>query len=272
MQTTEIKVGNYTICGYSKAGKATSIWIPTFKVVFDVGVCFPQAPSYPIVCITHGHADHIGGLHMHAFERRMIKLPNPLYIMPIWCEEDWLIAHDALKKLNKYYEGITRQFTINTSNSVRLDKFTITSHPVQHKIPSVGYTVWTSKQKLKEEFKSFSRNELITARKQGVHITEDISTPVITFTGDTIFAGMVDNPHFFKSQILIMECSYLGDITKEDCVTRGHICLADILENKSLFHNEYLVLTHFSKKYSSVQIKEACSLVENMVGIPTFVI
>jgi len=50
------------VVGYSVAGEETVCQIPELNVCFDIGRCPHFALTSDIVCITHGHMDHIGAL------------------------------------------------------------------------------------------------------------------------------------------------------------------------------------------------------------------
>ena len=58
----KLAVGAYHVIGYSVAGEETVCQIPELDVCFDIG----RAPYFcltsNIVCLTHGHMDHLAGL------------------------------------------------------------------------------------------------------------------------------------------------------------------------------------------------------------------
>ena len=78
----EKKNEKFTLIGQSIAGTRTSIIIPELGLCFDYGFCSLVGTQQSMVLVTHGHADHMGSLHSHAFERRMHKMDCPTYLMP----------------------------------------------------------------------------------------------------------------------------------------------------------------------------------------------
>jgi len=96
---------NFTFYGQSIAGTRTCIVIDELKVVFDLGFFPRKAAACDIILITHGHADHMGALHLHAFDRRMNHLDDPTYVMPKACVDHFNRAYQALKQLNRHHDG-----------------------------------------------------------------------------------------------------------------------------------------------------------------------
>src|SRR5580765_2759131 len=57
------------VLGYSVAGEETVVQIPELGVCFDIGRCPHFALTSDIVCLSHGHMDHIAGLAYYLSQR-----------------------------------------------------------------------------------------------------------------------------------------------------------------------------------------------------------
>ena len=58
----EVQAGQVTVRGLSLGGVETCLQVPQFDLLFDVGHCPRSFAGTGRLFITHGHADHAGGL------------------------------------------------------------------------------------------------------------------------------------------------------------------------------------------------------------------
>ncbi len=292
-----IKSPNLTLVGQSIAGCRSSIVIPEIGIVFDYGINTLIGCGQPLVAITHGHADHMGSLHFHAFERRMHLMADPTYLMPEECIEYFNKAFDAYKFLNRHgstFVGRTYKpigiGPVAKNVNVKLlqtpkGKFIVKAFATDHTVPSVGYIVYEIRKKLLPEFTGMDSKDIAKIAKTGKIVSEIIETPIIGYTGDTRIEGIFNNPDFLNVQVLITECSYLGidkveehqdedeaedyDVVRGEgdnilkCKARGHIHLNEIYENREKFNNKLLILCHFSRRYRKEEILDKVSWLNN---------
>ena len=65
----KLQLGAIHVIGYSVAGEETVIQVPELDVCFDVG----RAPHFcltsNILCISHGHMDHLAGIAYYLSQR-----------------------------------------------------------------------------------------------------------------------------------------------------------------------------------------------------------
>ena len=134
------------------------------------------------------------------------------------------------------------------------NNYLIQAIPTIHRVQSQGYVIYQStKGKLFEEFKNCSKQELAELRDKGISYKhDDQMEPVLAYTGDTLFEGLLkpENSVIFRVPILMLEVTYL-DREYEKATARGHVHINDIINNADLFENECIVFVHISSKYGS---------------------
>ena len=74
--------GQYTVVGYSVAGEESVVQIPELNVCFDIGRCPYFALTSDIVCLTHGHMDHIAGVAYYLSQRFFQGMKPGTIILP----------------------------------------------------------------------------------------------------------------------------------------------------------------------------------------------
>lgn len=248
----------FTLDGQSIAGIRSQISVPELDISFDMGHCPDVAINQKYVLITHGHGDHIGSLHSHTFSRGITHQQTPTYIIPKECI-DAFVAHDAYKCLNKHvdphmkHDWMKRHYN---AISIESDKFEISKKyfvkalKTIHGVPSQAYCICKTVNKLKDEFKGLSSNEIAKLKHSGVEITNNMTIPILSYTGDTLIEGVTQHEDLLHSSILIMECTYIEENARE----RFHISKNDILENIDKFKNKHIVLTHLSQRYTEEEV------------------
>jgi ribonuclease Z len=273
----KIKVKNqfYTLRGFSRAGLRTCILCDEFNVCFDMGYSNDRAFSYDNKLISHGHCDHIGGLHFDHCARRLFKITKERQlIMPYQCIKPFKMMATAVSEMNSGRSGehMTIFNELLLTNIVEsescidyycgligktkpISEYVVKAFLMDHKIKSYGYIIYRMSKKLKPEFHGLTKNEIIKIKKEigEEHLTEQTLTPLLGYTGDTTIHGVLRNPEFLTVPLLIMECTGFSPEDKEDCLIGKHIHFDDIIENKHYFENEKIVLFHFSQKYGKIE-------------------
>lgn len=244
------------LTGYSVAGITTSFVYPNAEVCFDVGQGLPFQVPVPNVLITHGHMDHASGLPYLISQKAMTGQTPPLVYMPevlvrpmreimrIWSEID-----------EHTYQFQFRGLSAGEERDLKGAYF-FRTFPTYHRVPSIGYTVYERKKRLKSEFQKVAPHQLGDLRKKGVELDEHFSEPLVSFSGDTKIE-FLDSPQVRESRVLIMEVTYWDKKKSvENAREWGHIHLDELLPRLPDLKNEKILLIHASARYTSAYLKE----------------
>lgn len=255
-----IEVGNYTIIGRSIAGRYTSLVIKELKICFDLGYLSDASIACKNIFISHGHLDHIACIPLHHRQRVLQKHKHKsvtTYYLPEVCLEAVNILSNAFftldgKNLDDLEESIKLKLkAIQPNETIYLNSQTLVkAFMTIHRVPSLGYVVFDRKSKLLPKYLTLTGAEIAKLRQDPTNeVLEIVDTPILAYTGDTVMEGIIKNPEFGNSKILIMECSFLQDISVEEAQLKGHIHIQDILDHRDYFQCEHLVLCHLSPRY-----------------------
>ena len=246
------------IVGESVAGVNTCLGLPTYGWAFDMGRCSDEVVTIPLVFVSHGHMDHVGGVVYHAAQRALRKMPVGTYVVPkviLWSVEALFNAHGDMEG-----EIIPRNLLVLEPGDTYPVGKDLLVQPFQthHRIPSQGYMVYRKRMKLLDEFTALPGDQIAQLRRAGTVVSRELQELEIAFTGDTTVAVFDSNPLLYQAKHLIVEVSFLGDdIPPDQAEKRGHIHLDDIIRRADLFQNETVTFMHFSARYKRDDIVRA---------------
>lgn len=253
-----LKFPQETITAFSIAALSTYALVPELNCAFDMGDCILEAVAIPNVFITHAHGDHTRCLLRHDSLRRLMGMEQANYYVP----EENLEGFKELARAWKFLENVgEKKFTpprlhaLKPGGEVWLHKQLVAkAFPVLHTLPSLGYTLYDVRKKLKPEYQGKPGQELAKMRKEGVAFEDEIWVPRITFIGDSTIETLYQEPHIGKSRILFLELTFLLEDERELAKKRGHTHLDDLLEfleaRPDALENEHIILKHFSMRYT----------------------
>ena len=128
---------------------------------------------------------------------------------------------------------------ISPGGEHRVSKTTvIRPFATQHPVPSQGYVVYSTKEKLKAEYAGKAGLEIRDLRRAGVEVTDTVEVPEVAFTGDTTSDWITNaggDPvaaDALRAKLLICECTFVDDsVTPE-----ARLVMGPISPNRSRVH------------------------------------
>jgi ribonuclease Z len=259
-----VGVKDVHVIGYSVAGEETVCQIPELDVCFDIGRAPYFALTSNIVCITHGHMDHLAGLAYYLSQRYFQGMKAGTVLLP-----RQLV--DPVDQMLRCWRGIERQNTpyqlVPMSSGqvydVRRD-FVIRAFETHHGGTSLGYSLVSVREKLKAEFFGRPGPELAALRKSGVEIQYRLEVPLVAFLGDTAFGPVFDQPDVQNAQILLTECTFYERDHKTRAKHGRHLHVDQFVDQVlPKLKNEHILITHVSRRTG---IRKAKAILRKRIG------
>ncbi len=267
LKQVKLELASYTVQGFSISGLATYIQIPELDSCFDIGECPLSALPLNHIFLTHAHGDHSRCLMRHYSLRNMLGLEkNAHYYLPEFLIENargWIKAEAKFEGVpddRVHYPTFVPMIPGEKVQLAHRKDLYVEPFKVKHSQPSLGYTIFYHKKKLKPEYLELPGTEIAKLRMDGVEITNEVYQPRVTFIGDCIAESISDSPSILDSHILILETTFIDSSDVEMASRKGHTHLYELLSileaNKELCKFDHLILKHFSMKYSYERIRK----------------
>lgn len=217
----------FRIEGRSRSGHETYYRIRELGIALDIGRCPDLLVSAPQVFITHAHVDHCAGLAFYAAQRHLQRMPVGRVYVPAE-------AADGVRELLAVHERLadTRFDEVEVIGLAEGDAVRIAHgrevrvHRSTHRVPTNAYEV-----------------------REG-------DASLLFYTGDTDRGIFERCEAMFKSEVLIVECSFIEDGDQARALKYRHLHFDDIADFAERFENRMVVLSHFSRRYAHAEIRD----------------
>jgi ribonuclease Z len=246
-----IAVGGFHLEGIAEGGVETNLRVPEFKLIFDIGMCPPGALRFNHLLVSHGHNDHLGGLHYFLSQRGMMHLPPAHVHLPSE-------IHEPVSRMLATWaeiEGFANKVEFHPASPGESRKVgrDLTATPIRttHRIPSLAWLIERTTRRLDDAYRGLSGAEIGALRQAGHQVTHDVTTPVLCVTGDTTIDTFLADERLRRCQVLVHECT-AWDQQRDVASTRsyGHTHVDEWIEHVEKFEGETLVLVHRSTRHS----------------------
>lgn len=239
----------------STAGFRTRVLLPSLSLAFDMGLCDDAALACQHVFLSHTHMDHMSAVWQHATLQHFAARRPGTYGVPHMFAEPLHAHFESCEALDRGGEIRRTVLPVGPGASfhVRPD-LRVVPFSTEHRVPSYGYALVRTKRKLKEEYRTATGPELAALRMKGVPIDEPVETVEFAYSGDTRIEG-VAGELARAAKVLVMECTYVADVSIAQARGHGHVHLEEIAANATMFNKvEKLVLMHFSLRHRATRI------------------
>lgn len=258
IEQEELKVGGITLQGITRGGVETCLFVPEYGIMFDIGMCPWGADQRSnLILVSHGHADHLAGVHYLCTQRNLRKMGAPEVHMPEEIVDDLTGVIAGWSRIEGYpiptdFHGHAPGSSFSLGHDLQATCLRTT-----HRIPSLGWFIERRSQRLKPEYQGKGGPELAALRKQGATLTQEHIQPLLCVTGDTQIEFFDTHEQARNAKVLVHEITSWDERRGVETTRKyGHTHLDEILERAEKFTGEALVLVHRSNRHSRDEAEE----------------
>jgi ribonuclease Z len=244
-----IQVGDLRLEGVSRAGTETWLRVHPPGLAFDAGRgALPLAGARDLF-LSHGHLDHALGVPYVLSQRSLHQHAGTRVFCPAPTAADLAAFVAAAARLeNAHYDfelvGLEPGQRVEVGKGMAVEAFA-----GDHVVPSLGYHLIRRKRRLRPELAGLERDELLARREAGEEITETLDELALSYVGDAGPAVFATEPRLFTTEVLVVECTFVGDELRDKGARYKHLHVDDLAAHAGRFENRAIVLTHLSRRH-----------------------
>lgn len=249
MRPQTLQVGDLRLEGVSRAGTETWLRVHPPGLAFDAGRgALPLAGARDLF-LSHGHLDHALGVPFVLSQRSLHQHAGTRVFCPAAAAADlaaFVAAAERLEGASYDFElvGMVPGARVEVGKAMVVEAFA-----GDHVVPSLGYHLFRCKKRLRGDLAGAERDELLARRAAGEEITETVEELALSYVGDAGPGVFDTEPRLFEAEVLVAECTFVGDELRGKGTLYKHLHVADLAEHADRFENRAIVLTHLSRRH-----------------------
>ena len=254
----KLRTPHFLLEGRSRAGHETAFRIREADVAFDIGRCPDFIVPMNHVFITHMHLDHAAGIPFYAGQRRLQKLgPGNVYV-PSEAADDVRQLMDVQAKLTgSDIVSLANIVGVSAGEELRISRnHLVRAYAATHRVAARAWELVEVRHHLRGELAGRDGAEIARLRREGVQVDEQYQRSIVFYTGDTDRGLLESCEALYRAEVLIIECSFVGEDDLHRAAQYRHIHIDDIAAFADRFANEMIVLTHFSRRYANDEMRK----------------
>jgi ribonuclease Z len=255
MRPVELRFGDLRIEGSSRAGDDNWFRIHPPGLALDVGRGALQLAGAQDVFLSHGHLDHAMGLPYVLSQRSLHRSAHTRVYCPAeiaGAVGEFVAAAERMERATYRYDVVP----LAPGDRVPVGKgLAVEAFATDHVVPSLGYHLWHARRRLAAAFAGLAPDELIALHGQGIDTAETVEDLWLTYCGDTSPRIFEMEPRLFRSKVLMVECTFLGEEHRDKGERFKHLHLGDIAARADELHNEAIVLHHLSRRFRVAELR-----------------
>jgi ribonuclease Z len=207
--------------------------------------------------VSHGHADHLGGLAYWASQRQLQSMgPARLFAPRVITRgiEDLLVTHARLEG-GESYDVEVIAVDAGERRTLRRD-MDLVFFATDHWVPTLGVRLLWRRHRLLAELADLPGEEIARRRRAGDTVTEEVEADLLAYCADCGPGVLADEPEALAAEVLLIECSFYRAADRERADRYGHLHLEDLVAAADRLECRHLVLLHASRRHRLREVEK----------------